>query len=210
MSESGFPQYNPREVDIREVSKNQGHRMVFDAYEKLGPDDTLILINDHEPQDLRDEFDRELDGSFSWETLSAKDDEYRVRIIKRATTALPRVVAETSTLFEKPGYDAVGSIWQLEPGARDLDANIIALPPNDEIGEHIGPDLDVLILMLKGSGELQTELNVILLQQGTLLWLPRKSQRRFIAGPQGLQYFTVHQRKPTLNITAAPKQPENP
>lgn len=111
------------------------------------------------------------------------------------TTAL--VTAEPST---------GGSIWQLEPGARDLDSNIIALPAGDEIGLHVGPNLDVLIFVLRGSGQLQTELNVIELQQGALVWLPRKAQRRFLAGPEGIQYLTVHHRKPTLNITAAPQR----
>ena len=134
------------------------------------------------------------------------DQEYRVRITKLASTALPRVVADTTELLASTDPATGGSIWQLEPGARDLDSNIIALPAGDEIGLHVGPNLDVLILVLQGSGQLQTELNVIELQQGALVWLPRKAQRRFIAGPEGIQYLTVHHRKPTLNITAAPKR----
>src|SRR5699024_5027428 len=145
--------------------------------------DALILLDDHKPQNLHDTVEREFAGSYSWETLSTNDGEYRICVTKRATTALPRVVADTNELTTKSAADARGSVWQLEPGARDLDSNIIVLPAHEEIGQHVGPDLDVLILVLQGSGELQTEPDVIPLQQGSLLWLPRKSQRGFIAGP---------------------------
>lgn len=207
MSNTETPEPESREIDVRAVIPPQRHPMVFEAYGQLTVGESLTVINAHEPRGLRDEFDREFAGSFGWEQLTPVDQAYRVRITKLASTALPRVVADTTTLLTAEPSTG-GSIWQLEPGARDLDSNIIALPAGDDIGLHVGPNLDVLILVLQGSGQLQTELNVIELQQGALVWLPRKAQRRFIAGPEGIQYFTVHQRKPTLNITAAPKRKE--
>lgn len=200
MSQSGTHNAGEREVDIRDVSRHQGERLTLQAYENLSVNDSLILLNDRKPHDLYETFEREFAGSFGWEVLSVDDGKYRIRLTKLATTALPRIIADTSELTATAS-DAKGSVWQLEPGARDLDSNIIVLPPHDEIGQHVGPDLDVLILVLHGSGKLETELDTISLQPGSLLWLPRKSQRRFIAGPDGLQYFTVHQRKPTFGIT---------
>lgn len=207
MSPNGTQNDGMREVDIRDMSanQNQAERLSLQAYEKLGVDDALILLNDHKPQDLLDTFEREFAGSFSLSTLSTNDGEYRVRITKRASTALPRLVGDTTGLLTNITPDAQGSIWQLEPGARDLDSNIIALPAHDEIGLHVGPELDVVIVVLQGSGTLHTELNRISLQQGSIVWLPRKAQRQFTAGPDGLYYFSVHQRKPALGITTAPK-----
>ncbi|WP_022870164.1 DUF2249 domain-containing protein [Yaniella halotolerans] len=199
MSQSGTHNAAEREVDIRGISANAGERLTLQAYEKLQVNDSLILLNDRKPDELYETFECEFAGSFSWNTFSTDAGEYRVRMTKRAATALPRIVANTTELATTS--DAKGSVWQLEPGARDLDSNIIALPPHDEIAQHVGPDLDVLIHVLHGSGELETELDTISLQPGLLLWLPKKSQRRFTAGPDGLQYFTVHQRKPTLGIT---------
>lgn len=190
------------DVDMRKLSEQQGQRMVIAAYEQLTVDEALILLNDQDPQSLHEALDREFAGAFTWEQLPAVDGAFRARITKRASTALPRIVADTNTLSQTVG--SAGSIWQLEPGARDLDANIIALQPHDEISMHIGAELDVLILVLEGSGELHTELPVIQLKQGSLVWLPRKSQRRFVAHSQGLRYFSVHQRKPALNISTAP------
>lgn len=206
MSDRSLPKPDEPEVDVRTLPRHHRHPVVFKAYEQLGTGKSLLLVNDHEPRGLRDEFERELAGSFSWEALTPQDNEYRVRITKQASTALPRVVADTSALLGTTDPNTGGSIWQLEPGARDLDSNIIALPANDEIGLHMGPNLDVLILVLQGSGELHTEIDPIPLEQGQVLWLPRNSQRRFVAGPEGIKYLTVHHRKPTLNITAAPGQ----
>lgn len=93
-----------------------------------------------------------------------------------------------------------GSVWKLEPTERGLDANVIALPAGDEIQSHIGPDLDVVIVVLEGSGTLETDSNPLPLSPGTIAWLPARSQRRFIAGGDGLRYFSVHQRKPGLSI----------
>mgnify|MGYP002737717601 CR=1 FL=1 len=197
-----------RDVDVRAVAPAQRHPMVFEAYARLAVGESLTVINDHEPRGLREEFDREFAGAFSWDPVTPVEQEYRVRITKRASTALPRVVADVTALLGHVDSSTGGSIWQLEPGARDLDSNVIALPAGDEIALHVGPNLDVLILVLQGSGQLQTELSVLDLQQGALVWLPRNAQRRFIAGTEGIRYLTVHHRKPTLNITAAPKRVE--
>lgn len=196
--------YGEQQIDVRMLPVQWRHSIVFDAYLQLTIGQSLIVVNDHEPRGLYEEFDQEFAGSFSWDVVPSEGTEYRVHITKRASTALPRVVADTTALLEASGADTGGSIWQLTPGARDLDSNIIALPAHHEIAMHIGPKLDVLILVLQGSGELHTELNVIELHQGALLWLPRSAHRRFVAGREGLKYFTVHQRKPTLNITTAP------
>ena len=117
---------------------------------------------------------------------------------------VPRIVADTAALLAELGADQAGSVWQLTPASRDLDANIIALPPGDEIAAHDGPDLDVLIHVLAGSGTLETAAGKIALATGALVWLPRRSRRRFAAGPEGLRYFTVHHRKPALSISARP------
>ena len=66
--------------------------------------------------------------------------------------------------------------------------------------------MDVLIYVLAGSGHLGTELDTqqVALRGGSLIWLPRRSRRRFTAGPDGLRYLTVHQRRRALTLTTAP------
>lgn len=112
----------------------------------------------------------------------------------------PRIVGDA---FDASSSDA-GSVWRLEPAERGLDANVIVLPPGDEIRAHDGPALDVLIVVLAGSGTLETETDAVRLKPGGLIWLPARSRRRFVAGADGLRYFSVHQRKPGLSIGARP------
>lgn len=108
--------------------------------------------------------------------------------------------------FAHEETDASGAVWRLTPAERGLDANIIRLPPGDEIARHTGPDLDVLIHVLEGTGTLETEAGELPLTPGALVWLPPRSQRRFVAGAEGLRYFSVHPRKPGLSISARPPE----
>lgn len=200
---------NNRELDVRAVPKPQRHPLILAAFDDLDVGQTLLLTNDHEPRHLREEFDRELPGSFGWESPGeTSTGAWQVRIVRTTRTPLPRIVADTPALLAalEPGQG--GSVWQLDPARRDLDANIIALPPGDTIDTHDGPDLDVLLHVLSGSGTLGTETGEIPLTPGALLWLPARSQRRIDAGADGLRYFSVHHRKPTLNITPMPPRTE--
>ncbi len=113
-----------------------------------------------------------------------------------AANLLPRIVGDALTASAAEA----GSAWRLEPAERGLDANVIVLPAGDEIRTHTGPELDVVIVVLTGSGTLETEADAIALEPGGIVWLPARSQRRFIAGDDGLRYFSVHQRKPGLGI----------
>ena len=122
------------------------------------------------------------------------------RVDRTARALLPRTVGHVDELLGELDGQARGSVWQLSPAARDLDANVIALPASGSIEGHVGPDLDVLIHVLEGSGTLRTESQAVDLEVGSLVWLPKRSWRAFEAGPKGLRYFTVHHRKPGLSI----------
>jgi quercetin dioxygenase-like cupin family protein len=95
---------------------------------------------------------------------------------------------------------AAGAVWTLQATQRQLDANIIHLPTGDGIGEHHGPDVDVLLVVLNGSGELTTEAGAVVLSNGSVTWMPRRTRRAIAAGNDGLTYLTVHQRRPGLSI----------
>jgi uncharacterized protein (DUF2249 family)/quercetin dioxygenase-like cupin family protein len=191
------------ELDVRPMPKPAKHPAIFQAYAALAVGEALVLVNDHDPRHLRDEFEVAHPGGFTWEYLARERGAYRIRIGKLAATPLPRVLADTAAVSASAA-DATGAVWKLQMRERDLDSNIIALPPGATIDAHAGPDVDVLIHVLAGSGQLTTELHTLELRADTLLWLPRRSRRQFTAGTGGLRYLTVHQRRQALTLATAP------
>lgn len=189
------------ELDVRWLRKPEKHPAIFAAYAALPVGGAFVLINDHDPQHLRDEFEADHARSYRWEYLNREMRDWRIRITKLASTPLPRVLIDTATITaESSSPDLTGAAWKLQARERDLDSNIIVLPPSQSIDAHAGPDLDVLIHVLAGSGLLTTELDTLDLTPGMLIWLPRRSRRQFTAGADGLRYLTVHQRRQALAI----------
>jgi quercetin dioxygenase-like cupin family protein len=83
-------------------------------------------------------------------------------------------------------------------------ANVVHLPPGQCVGTHAEPDLDVLLLVVAGDGDLATTDESTHLSPGTLLWLPRGSVRSLCAGQDGMSYLTAHRRRPGMQIRPAP------
>ncbi len=189
-------------LDVRQLRKPDKHPAIFARYRALEPGEGFELVNNHDPIHLRDEFDSEYPGSFGWEYLESGPQVWRIRLSKLSAAALPRLLYDTS-LVEVDDGTAAGAIWKLELSERDLDSNVIRLAPSDGIAAHDGPDIDVMIHVLDGTGRLDTELGAVPLKAGSLVWLPRRSRRGFTAGPQGLSYLTVHQRKRALTLISS-------
>lgn len=191
----------PEELDVRRVPKPQRHPLIFDRFSALATGGALVLVNSHDPVHLREEFERDHAGAFTWDYLEAGPKEWRVRIGKRSETSLPQVLCNVDTVgHDELSQDAAGALWKLEVQERHLDANIIRLRADDRIAPHRGPDLDVLVFVVAGDGELITTAGTSALRSGDLAWLPRGSERSFHAGPEGLSYLTVHPRRPALHI----------
>lgn len=194
-----------QELDVRGMHKPDKHPAIFAAYDALPVGGAFILVNDHDPKHLRDEFETAHPRGYGWEYLSRERRNWRIRITRLAETPLPRVLADTTGLAANVGEpDVSGAVWRLQEEERELDSNVIALPPGGGIGSHVGPDVDVLIHVLAGAGQLTTELDTIELEPGAVVWLPRHSRREFTAGTEGLRYFTVHRRRQALALATAP------
>lgn len=186
-------------LDVRPMRKPDKHPAIFAAYDDLPVGESFVLVNDHDPKHLREEFEADHPGSHGWEYLRTEPRDWQIKITKMTSTPLPRLLVDSTTLVDiDPASDAAGAVWKLAARKRDLDANIIALPPGGTIDAHTGPDLDVLVNILAGSGRLNTEQGEVELTAGALVWLPRRSLRAFTAGAEGLRYLTVHQRRQAL------------
>ena len=124
-----------------------------------------------------------------------------------AVNSTPRVLAVLDDLLATAAPDRRGALWQLAEQGREMDANLVRLPPGAEVGEHQEDVLDVLLVVVAGSGRVATGAEVLELAATTVLWLPRTSRRALVAGPDGLAYLTVHRRRPGLTIKSSAEAP---
>lgn len=108
-----------------------------------------------------------------------------------------------ATTQPSPGAGGAGVEWRLTDAGRQLDANRVRLRPGAAIGEHLEPDLDVLVCVLAGGGRLVVDGEPRQLAPGGLVFLPRGTSRAVTAGPDGLAYLTVHRRRPGMAIGRA-------
>jgi quercetin dioxygenase-like cupin family protein len=120
------------------------------------------------------------------------------------TTSDPHLLADLSWCLAQAPAGQAGALWRLAESPRQLDANLIRLAPLAQVESHTEGDLDVLLLVVEGSGALRTDHDVVALAEQSLIWLPRGSRRSLIAGPNGLAYVTVHQKRPGMGIRSGP------
>ncbi|NDJ89523.1 DUF2249 domain-containing protein [Mycolicibacter kumamotonensis] len=193
------------ELDARVLPKPEKHKTIFATFAKLAVGESFVLLNDHEPEPLRLEFEREHPGSYGWEYLEKGRDRgalWRTRISRLSSTAVPWILTDTTTTGEGVEPDPAGVVWKLDVQSREIDADVTSLSAGQDTGMHVGPEIDALIHVLSGSGRLTTELGTVDLTSGALLWMPRRSRRQFISGPDGLRYLTIHQKRQFLNLMA--------
>lgn len=187
-------------IDVREIPKPQRHPKIFSLFNDLATGDSLILVNDHDPRHLHDEFEQQYPGSYAWDYLRREHRDYQIRISKTAATTVPKRLTNLTETAAAAATGTGGVLWKLDATDRGLDSNVIALTPGQVIARHRGAEVDVLITVLSGTGTLGTEGEPVTLAAGDLIWLPRRSEREFTAGPDGLVYLTVHQHRQSLVI----------
>lgn len=101
-----------------------------------------------------------------------------------------------------------GAIWSLPHGG-DLDANLVRLKPRSEIGAHVNDEVDVLIIVQAGSGELVVNNQRQHLGPDHLALIPQGSQRLIAAGSEGITYLSIHRRRGPLKIGRHPESEQS-
>ena len=69
-------------VDLRALAPRERHPLVFSTFKSLLPGEAMELINDHNPQPLKGQFESGLFGAFSWNLLENGPEQWRVQIEK--------------------------------------------------------------------------------------------------------------------------------
>ncbi|MGH3126160.1 MAG: DUF2249 domain-containing protein, partial [Streptosporangiaceae bacterium] len=72
-------------LDVRELAHLQRHDVIFTSYRALRPGSEFVLVNDHNPQPLRYQFEAQYPGEFTWDYLEAGPKVWRVRIGRSGT-----------------------------------------------------------------------------------------------------------------------------
>lgn len=112
----------------------------------------------------------------------------------------PSLLADLDWCLAQAADEQRGALWRLAEAGRQLDANLVRLPPGATVEAHTERDVDVLLLPIAGNGTLHSGEESIALATHALTWLPRGSRRSITAGPGGLAYLTVHRARTGLRI----------
>jgi quercetin dioxygenase-like cupin family protein len=91
--------------------------------------------------------------------------------------------------------DRPGALWRLD--GEDLQANLIRLGSGDRIQPHRNDEVEVLMVVVAGRGELTLDGQVHPLAPMALVHVPKGAVRAVVAVDEPLAYLSVHRRRPS-------------
>jgi len=111
----------------------------------------------------------------------------------------PIVVMLRELLPDIPVGDGVH--WGIETA--DLDVNVVHLDPLSRVETHLNLEVDIVILVLEGSGWIWLGDDEHRLGPHALALAPRGIARSIAAGRDGITYVSMHRRRSPLSIRHA-------
>ena len=72
-----------KELNVTTIAPKDRHPLIFKTFDGLGKDETLILVNDHDPKPLYYSLLHEREGRFAWDYLAEGPVEWKVKITKK-------------------------------------------------------------------------------------------------------------------------------
>ena len=91
------------------------------------------------------------------------------------------------------GGKHAGALWRLD--GEDLQANLVRLDQGDGIEPHRNDEVDVLVVVVLGRGELTLDGQVHRLAPMVIAWLPKGTVRAIQAVDGPLAYLSIHRRR---------------
>lgn len=82
----------------------------------------------------------------------------------------------------------------------DLNVNVVHLDEGSRIAEHVNDEVDVLLIVVDGSGRLRVGGRDAELVPTTVAYLALGESRAISAGPSGLTYVTAHRARGQLRV----------
>ncbi|HZU20499.1 MAG TPA: hemerythrin domain-containing protein [Gaiellaceae bacterium] len=101
-------------------------------------------------------------------------------------------------LQQRPRAGSAGPVWGT--ASDDLNATLLAWPPEQGPGEQVNEERDVLVHVVEGSATLVVDGEETTLRPGAATIVAKGTTRKLTAGPHGVRYLSVHLRRPPLQI----------
>jgi quercetin dioxygenase-like cupin family protein len=105
---------------------------------------------------------------------------------------------ESNDAIDLAGRSGEGPVWGL--ASDDLNATLLAWPAGHEVAEHTNDELDVLLVVLGGTGTVSVDGRSHPVAEQHALLIPKGSSRWIRAGDAGLRYLSIHRRRGPLQI----------
>ena len=71
-------------IDVRQIMPHMRHALIFETFDRIGPDQGFLLVNDHDPRPLFYQFSVKHPGELGWDYQEQGPDVWRVRISRTA------------------------------------------------------------------------------------------------------------------------------
>ena len=104
--------------------------------------------------------------------------------------------------------DGRGPVWG--DATEDLNLTVLVWPPGEGPPEHVNDELDVVIVVVQGSGSVCLDGVHRDVRPGHAVVIPRGVTRSLSAGPDGLRYLSLHRRRGGLQISRSSVAVEGP
>ncbi len=89
-----------------------------------------------------------------------------------------------------------GALWGTE--SEDLNATVVSWPGGGGVDAHVNDLVDVVMVVLMGSGRVLVDWAEVGLEVGQVVVVPKSARREIRAGNDGVTYVNIHKRKPKL------------
>ncbi len=97
-------------IEANQLDSTIRKKVIFNAFDQLGKNETLLLHNDHDPLPLKKLFEAERPGNFEWRIISHNTDNWQIAITKTSHnyfTLKELIIKYPSaiSIFEKYKFD---------------------------------------------------------------------------------------------------------
>jgi quercetin dioxygenase-like cupin family protein len=103
----------------------------------------------------------------------------------------PENIVDVAEALRGASYD--GAIWSLN--CEQLNVNLMRLSAGEGIPEHVNGELDVLLAVFEGAGELTVDGAAHPFEAGVVVVVPRGASRSITCARGPLVYLTCHKQR---------------